>query len=59
MALMSSYDIAIQSPPLNRFGMLGLNASETARVRSRFGLLGFNASVTSKVISNLVWFVRV
>ena len=33
------------------FGLLGFNASPTARVISRFGLLGFNASPTTRVIS--------
>ena len=33
------------------FGLLGLNASVTARVISRFGLLGLNISVTTRVIS--------
>ena len=32
-------------------GLLGLNASATARVISRFGLLGPNASATARVIS--------
>ena len=43
----------VKSGSVNKgwLGLLGFNASATARVISRFGLLGFNASATARVIS--------